>query len=875
MSAPVAFPNYTQMRSRVPVRAWQAIRVVSVAAALALAVLLVVRPAIGLFILWGLVVPVLPLVWFLAPGLWRNVCPLAAVNQTPRLFGLSRGREPPAWLRDHGYVVAVLAFLVLVPTRHVLFNASGTASAALLLSALAVAFVGGGLGKGKAGWCSSVCPLLPVQRLYGQTPFAVIPNSHCQPCLGCTRNCYDFNPRVAYLADQYDEDRNFSLRRRFFAGAFPGLIVAFFVVPPATPALELYAWFGLAILLSVGSFFALDALVRATPATLTALYGAVALNLFYWFTAPALVAGLGVGAAWPSWLLRAAVAALTAVWVVRTLRTERRFLEAATAAPVPRVAGRSALATAGETAGDRVEVVFGPDERRVLTEPGVTLLELAERDGLPIEAGCRMGVCGADPVAVLDGADRLSPASADERGTLERLGLGDGARMACCARVLGDVSVSLELDRGAAAAAPAPVVIADPAVRHVVVLGHGIAGATAADHVRRNHPDCTVDIVGRESHHLYNRMAISRLVYGRSAMQGLYLLPDSWYEERRITSWLNTVATGIDRDARTVTLGTGEELPYSRLILACGSRSFVPPLPGSELAGVFVLREAGDAMAVRSYVQDHGARSAIVIGGGLLGLEAAYALSKLALDVTVLERAPRLMQRQLDERGAELLRSYLQGLGITARTGVDIAAVDGDGRARRVRLGDGTVLASDLVLVCIGIAPNVELARDAGLAVGRGVIVDDRLRTSDPDILAAGDVAEHRGIVVGLWPAAVRQAQIAARNAVGGDERYEPEPPVTMLKIVGVDLTSVGRFEPQTEDDTVIALEDPDTRSYRKLLIDADGTVAGAILLGAPRDTTAVTQAVEQRHVVGAHLDRLRAGDWSVLDRSGMVAGQS
>jgi nitrite reductase (NADH) large subunit len=346
MTAPAPFPNYTQIPSRLPFGVWQVVRAVSVAVALGLVVLLVVRPETGLFVLWGVVVPVLPLVWFLAPGLWRNACPLAAVNQTPRVLGFSRAHEPPAWLRDHGYVIAVVLFLCIVPTRQVLFNQSGAATAALLLAVLTAAFVGGVMVICKAGWCSSICPLLPVQRLYGQTPFAVVANSHCQPCLGCTRNCYDFNPRVAYLADQYDDDRHFPLRRRFFAGAFPGLIVAFYVVPtpPTIPLAQMYAWFGAALLFSLGSFFALDALVRSTPATLTALYGALALNLFYWFTAPLLFAGVGVDTPWPAWALQATVAALTVVWVVRTLRTEQRFLEAAAAAPVPQVAGRSALA---------------------------------------------------------------------------------------------------------------------------------------------------------------------------------------------------------------------------------------------------------------------------------------------------------------------------------------------------------------------------------------------------------------------------------------------------------------------------------------------------------------------------------------------------
>jgi nitrite reductase (NADH) large subunit len=166
----------------------------------------------------------------------------------------------------------------------------------------------------------------------------------------------------------------------------------------------------------------------------------------------------------------------------------------------------------------------------------------------------------------------------------------------------------------------------DRSVRCVVVVGNGIAGNTAADHVRRRHPDCTIDIIGEELHPVYNRMGISRLVYGRSAMAGLRLLGDEWYTRHEVTPWLNTLVSEIDREAREVLLGTGERLPYDRLILAMGAASFVPPLEGIEREGVFVMRNADDAIGIRAYAQRNRCRRAVVVGGGLLGLEAAYAL---------------------------------------------------------------------------------------------------------------------------------------------------------------------------------------------------------------------------------------------------------
>nr|MDP8942836.1 FAD-dependent oxidoreductase [Actinomycetota bacterium] len=530
-----------------------------------------------------------------------------------------------------------------------------------------------------------------------------------------------------------------------------------------------------------------------------------------------------------------------------------------------RVAASAAAALRREAAERQAEVTVEPAGRTYVVDPGSTLLEVAEVSGMKIEYGCRLGFCGADPVAIRAGAENLSPIEKEERITLARLGLAPNTRMACCARVHGPVTMSLEAQRGAA---PTYERIEDfeydPAVGSVVVVGSGIAGVTAADHVRRRHPDCEIHVIGRETHQLYNRMAISRLIYGRSAMQGLYLLSDPWFDEQRITSWLNTRAVAVDPDRRQVRLGTGEALRYDRLVLATGSSSFVPEVVGFGSPGTFVLREAGDAMAIRSFAQEAGCRRAVVAGGGLLGLEAAYALHKLGLKVSVLERSGTLLRRQLDDAGGRLLRRYLEGLGLEVVLEAAAAEVEGDGRPRRVRLEDGRELPCDLFLVSAGISPNVDLARDAGLEVNRGVLVDDHMRTSGPDIFAAGDVAEHRGQVYGQWPAAVEQAEVAALNAVGGDDAFSGWTPITVLKVVGVDLTSIGRLEPAADDDLVITIEEIDRDRYAKLLV-SDGRIVGAILLGYPREAPAVSAAIKGELDVSDRIEALRAGDWSAL----------
>jgi nitrite reductase (NADH) large subunit len=334
MSSAQVFPNYKQIPARVPRAAWHALRVVSVAFVLGVAGLLLLRPEQGLELFWGILVPSLPLVFFAVPGLWRNLCPLGAVNQLPRVAGFSRGATLGKTAHEYAFVLGMTVFFVAVPARHLLLNHDGVATAALVFAALALAFTGGFVFKGKSGWCSTFCPLLPVQRLYGQTPFVLVPNSHCEPCVGCTKNCYDFNPQAAYLADQYDDDPHYRGYRRVFAGAFPGLVVAYFTtVPGAESAAALYLRFATYLIASVGLFHFLDTFLKLPRARLTAIFAVVALNLFYWFVMPLLVQNWwGLFGYRPlSWVapaLQAALAAASLWWLVRSARNERLFRRA-------------------------------------------------------------------------------------------------------------------------------------------------------------------------------------------------------------------------------------------------------------------------------------------------------------------------------------------------------------------------------------------------------------------------------------------------------------------------------------------------------------------------------------------------------------------
>jgi nitrite reductase (NADH) large subunit len=279
-----------------------------------------------------------------------------------------------------------------------------------------------------------------------------------------------------------------------------------------------------------------------------------------------------------------------------------------------------------------------------------------------------------------------------------------------------------------------------------------------------------------------------------------------------------------------LTLANGDSVGYDRLLLATGGRPAVPPFEGVDKHGVFTLRTIDDAQAMKVHAE--GIRSAAVIGGGLLGLETARALVSLGIEVTAIEFMPRLLPRQLDTEGAQVLQAQLEATGMHILTDAATEAIVGDESATGVRLKDGRVVDGELVLLSTGIHSQVDLASEADLETNRGVIVDERLRTSAADVYAAGDAAEFDGVVYGIIPAAVAQAQAAAANMVSDDSAtYTGTVPSNTLKIVGIDLTSAGIVVPEGDGLVEMRRSDPEHGGYAKLVLEDDRPV-GAIVIG-------------------------------------------
>jgi len=378
--------------------------------------------------------------------------------------------------------------------------------------------------------------------------------------------------------------------------------------------------------------------------------------------------------------------------------------------------------------------------------------------------------------------------------------------------------------------------------RRLVVVGNGMMAATFLEELATHGREpFSVTVFGDEPGPAYDRIKLSTLLAGQCEEPDVALLDRPWYRRHGIELRDGSEVVAIDRARGVVQDARGEHTAFDLLVLATGSDPLLPLIEGAERRGVHSFRTLHD---VRAIVEDaERARRAVVIGGGLLGLEAAYGLRRRGLDVSVVHLVEHLMERQLDPAGAALLRSQLEELDIEVHLAARTEALLGNGHVEGVRLADGRVLETDLVVVACGIRPRTELARQADLAINRGIAVDDTLQTSDPRIFAIGECCEHRGVVHGILAPLREQARVLARNlCTGTSTAYTSTAPATTLKVAGVNVFSAGETTPEDEDDSLL-LEDRGIGVYKRVLL-RDGRVRGAVFVGDLSTAALVTAAL-------------------------------
>lgn len=402
----------------------------------------------------------------------------------------------------------------------------------------------------------------------------------------------------------------------------------------------------------------------------------------------------------------------------------------------------------------------------------------------------------------------------------------------------------------------------------LVLVGNGLAGMRCLEDLLDMAPDrYEVTVIGEEPWGNYNRIMLSPVLSGDKSIEDIMLHPHAWYSDKGIHFIAGDAAVKVDRPRKQVHTEKGIVVDYDRLILATGSKPFIPPIKGSDLKGVLSFRDIYDVNTMLEYCKNK--KNAVVIGGGLLGLEAAYGLKQRGMNVTVLHLMDRIMDRQLDARASALLKQSIEAKGIPVLTEANTEELIGqDGHVSQLRLKDGTVLEADFVVFAVGIRPNMALAQSAGLRCNRGVMVNDTMQTFDPSIYAVGECIEHRNQTFGLVEPLWGQAFICASHlAEHGSLTFKAPTVPTQLKVSGCDVFSAGNFEPADDYEDII-LNDEKRHIYKRIIIQQD-KVIGAVLFGDTEDGAWYAELIADQTPISSIRNKLLFGKDFALKQVG------
>ncbi|RZB31809.1 MAG: nitrite reductase (NADH) large subunit [Desulfobacteraceae bacterium Eth-SRB1] len=393
-------------------------------------------------------------------------------------------------------------------------------------------------------------------------------------------------------------------------------------------------------------------------------------------------------------------------------------------------------------------------------------------------------------------------------------------------------------------------------MKNYLIVGNGVAGTTAAKNVRKQDKEGKITIVTDEEFPFYWRLRLNEYLAGDLTEEALAAQKAQWYGDQRIDLKLKTLIAGADPSEKVVFTEDRQRLSYDSLLIATGSHSFIPPIKGSEKEGVFALRNIQDARSISVWAKD--IEDVVLIGGGLLGLEAGNALLKLGKKVTVVEFFPRLLPRQLDVDGAQRLQEIMEKMGFSFRLGARTQEISGNDQVTGVLLEGGESIPSKMVIISAGVRPNLELAEPLGLKNDKGIKVDEYLRTNQTDIYAAGDVAEFRGMPYGIWPAAMEQGQIAGTNMAGGNLVYKGTTMANRLKVVGVDLASAGNIDAENEKESRVITDD---KVYKKIVME-NNQIVGCIMLGDTKAFNKITKAMSEKKDISQVKDQILSAQY-------------
>ena len=391
-----------------------------------------------------------------------------------------------------------------------------------------------------------------------------------------------------------------------------------------------------------------------------------------------------------------------------------------------------------------------------------------------------------------------------------------------------------------------------------LIIGNGVAGNTAAENIRKFDPEGKIAIFSKEDRPFYYVPALPEYVAGDKEADTIIIHPQSWYDQHRIELHLATAVIKIDVAQKFLETDKGQRFAFDKLLLATGGKAFIPPIKGSDSPKVFTLKTLADAERIKAAAAQ--AKTAVLIGGGLLGLEAGNGLCKIGLKVIVVEFFPRLLPRQMDVAGAGILQSQMEDMGFTFHLGATTEEIVVTPDGLKVCLKSGDKIPGDLVLISAGVRPDLSLAQALGLEIDKGVKVDDTMKTSREGIYAAGDLIEHRGRLYGIWPAALEQGRVAGAAMAGQGAKYEGTLPSNVLKVVGIDLVAAGEIDADGKLEAIV-YQDKVKKTYRKLVIQ-DNCLVGAILLGDIQGNSEIQAAIKKKRDISRLKSELAKPDF-------------
>jgi nitrite reductase (NADH) large subunit len=397
-------------------------------------------------------------------------------------------------------------------------------------------------------------------------------------------------------------------------------------------------------------------------------------------------------------------------------------------------------------------------------------------------------------------------------------------------------------------------------MKRYVIVGDGVAGARGAIKIKETDPKGEVHLFTEEAFPFYYRVRFPEMVAGEVSIKDLIIHSKEFYQNKGISLYLEEKITRVQPEKKEVISEKGKAYSYDRLLLATGGYAFVPPIKGIEKRGVFTLRSMKDAMTFKEYLS--GVKQAVLIGGGLVGLETGGALLRRGITVAVIEHNPRILPRQMDPEGAHILQGKMEGMGFSFFLNGQSEEILGSEKVEGVRLKDGRVVEGQMAIISAGVRPNIQLAKEMGLEIKNGILVNDRMETSMEGVFAAGDAAEHRGRVYGIWPAAQKQGEIAGVNMAGGKATYPGTIVSNTLKVVGIDLTSVGEIDAESKLECVVR-SDREACTYCKIAFKED-KIVGCILLGEVKGKNEILNAIERKVNVGALKDSILKGGFDL-----------